>query len=176
MNTLSIILIISTLSVIFILHCIFKITFRNKEDVTGIMKNGYKAGSTGIEKFSDLNPAELSYKVIGNIDGRKLTNCPQSKWRHSTANEKLLFNSYAPQGTPLPILPSSSGKASMGPTVDGTENTPKDMFIFAHNQCKPECCPSTYSCDKGCICTTEQQRKFIGETRGNNKKIINDEF
>ena len=51
------------------------------------------------------------------------------------------------------------------------------MFMFAYNQCRPECCPSTYSCDKGCVCTTEQQRKFIGVTRGNNKTTAhNNEF
>ena len=36
------------------------------------------------------------------------------------------------------------------------------------------CCPSTYTTDKGCCiftCTTEQQRKFIGEQRGNNKNF-----
>lgn len=47
------------------------------------------------------------------------------------------------------------------PTVDGTKNTPKSLFTFAYNKCSPACCPSTFSCDKGCVCTTEQQRKFI---------------
>ena len=45
------------------------------------------------------------------------------------------------------------------------------MFIFAYNKCSPECCPSTYSCDKGCVCTTKQQRKFIN-TRGNNRSNL----
>ena len=40
------------------------------------------------------------------------------------------------------------------------------MFMFAYNQCRPECCPSTFSCDHGCVCTTEQQRNFIN-SRGN---------
>ena len=26
------------------------------------------------------------------------------------------------------------------------------LFIFDKAKCRPECCPSTYSCDRGCIC------------------------
>ena len=52
-------------------------------------------------------------------------------------------------------------------SIDGVDKR-KKMFMFTYNQCRPECCPSTYSCDKGCVCTTKQQRKFIN-TRGNNQ-------
>ena len=48
-----------------------------------------------------------------------------------------------------------------GPSVDGKANSPNALFMFAHNKCHPGCCPSTYSCDHGCVCTTEHQRKFI---------------
>ena len=58
------------------------------------------------------------------------------------------------------------------PPVDGNPESRRKMFMFAYNKCSPECCPSTYSCDRGCICTTEQQRKFIN-TRGNNRKKDN---
>ena len=35
------------------------------------------------------------------------------------------------------------------------------MFMFRKNKCSPDCCPSTYSCSGGCVCTTEEQRKRI---------------
>jgi type II secretory pathway pseudopilin PulG len=43
------------------------------------------------------------------------------------------------------------------------------LLIFTNNQCKPECCDSTLSCDGGgCVCTTPDQRDFINR-RGNNR-------
>ena len=42
------------------------------------------------------------------------------------------------------------------------------LFYFANNQCKPECCGATLSCDGGCVCTTPGQRNFIN-TRGGNR-------
>ena len=87
-------------------------------------------------------------------------------------NTRLYKNVVVPQGNQLPLKSTVVSDVSIGPTLDGTCNTPNDMFMFSRNQCRPECCPSTYSCDKGCICTTEQQRRFIGETRGNNKTVL----
>ena len=58
------------------------------------------------------------------------------------------------------------------PPVDGNPESRKKMFMFAYNKCSPECCPSTYTCDRGCVCTTAQQRKFINK-RGNNKSKDN---
>jgi hypothetical protein len=53
-----------------------------------------------------------------------------------------------------------------GPEI---EVGPDSLFIFANNQCKPECCGSTLSCDGGCVCTTPKQRDFIN-TRGGNRR------
>ena len=53
---------------------------------------------------------------------------------------------------------------SLGPSIDGNTNSHNNMFMFAYNQCKLECCPSTYSCDGGCICSTKTKRNF-GRTR-----------
>lgn len=52
-----------------------------------------------------------------------------------------------------------------GPPV---EVGPDNLFIFKNNQCKPECCGATLSCDGGCVCTTPDQRDFINR-RGNNR-------
>jgi hypothetical protein len=51
-----------------------------------------------------------------------------------------------------------------GPEI---EVGPDNLFIFANNQCKPECCGATLSCDGGCVCTTSKQRDFINSRGGN---------
>jgi hypothetical protein len=46
------------------------------------------------------------------------------------------------------------------------------LLIFTNNQCKPECCGSTMSCDGGgCVCTTPDQREFINLRGGNRGKM-----
>ena len=54
------------------------------------------------------------------------------------------------------------------PTVDGGSNSPKHLFMFAYNKSSPECCPSTYSSSRGCVCMSQAQRDFINK-RGMNK-------
>lgn len=41
------------------------------------------------------------------------------------------------------------------------------MFMFADNQFKPECCPSTYTTGSGCACITQEQVTYINERGGN---------
>ena len=68
---------------------------------------------------------------------------------------------YPPSSTVLFTPPSSSEDVSV------SDASPNDMFMFAHNQASPECCPSTYSTSTGCICTTQQQRDMINRRGGN---------
>jgi len=60
------------------------------------------------------------------------------------------------------------GPAPNEPTL-GPEITPgpDNLFLFKNNQCKPECCPGSYSCGSGCVCTTSKQRDFIASRGGN---------
>ncbi len=51
-----------------------------------------------------------------------------------------------------------------GPPV---EIGPDNLFYFKNNQCKPECCGATLSCDGGCVCSTPEQRSFINSRGGN---------
>jgi hypothetical protein len=69
----------------------------------------------------------------------------------------------------------NKGKLNLGyqdnnppPSVDGTNDGPKSMFMFTNNVCHPGCCPSTYTCDHGCVCTNKQQRDYI--SRGGSVK------
>lgn len=57
------------------------------------------------------------------------------------------------------------------PSVDGTGKSPKSMFVFAYNKCSPDCCGDDggYSCNGGCVCLTNKQKKYFGERAWNNK-------
>jgi len=80
---------------------------------------------------------------------------------------------YTPQGTSVPFeigkIPNKINTNNI--SVNGRKDGPKSMFMFAYNKYSPACCPSTYSTSKGCICMTDDQKKFINNrgniTRGN---------
>jgi hypothetical protein len=82
---------------------------------------------------------------MGPFDAVGLT-CPDgvSKWKCNTPNEPL-----------------------RGPAF---EPGPDSLFMFKNNQCKPECCPSSYTCDGGCVCSTPDQRQVIASRGGNRTK------
>jgi len=106
--------------------------------------------------------------VIGSYDNIKFdTNCGDEGWRKPPCNPPIKSNyMFLPQGTPLPL------KNEMI-----YSELPKDsMYIFAQSYASPDCCPSTFSTDRGCVCTTEFQRKYIGEQRGANKSYDNYSF
>ncbi len=88
--------------------------------------------------------AKAAYQAIGPYDGVRLpTGNPVSDWRYTKPNEPM--NGYFP-------------KFEVGPD---------NLFMFKDNQCKPECCGASFSCDGGCVCTSPEQRKFINERGGN---------
>ena len=106
-----------------------------------------------------------------------LPHCANDAWRYPTpgvsSKNKIKVNQFSHY---MPVSPDYTELQSLGPSVDGSHNSPENMFMFAHNECKPECCPSTFSCSGGCVCATKKQTKF-GKTRGNNKTLsINNQF
>ena len=121
--------------------------------------------------YESMNkPAALQYSmgngVPGSFDGIKLK--PKGdKWRKDPSNMKPLKGKfYVPQGTPLPL-------AHEVQYVD----LPKDsMFYFDKNQNSNSCCSATFSTSTGCVCTTKEQRDFIGQHRGGNKNYYDDSF
>jgi hypothetical protein len=58
-------------------------------------------------------------------------------------------------------------------SVDGTMSgkTPKSMFMFAYNKCDVKCCGESggYGCNGGCVCLTNEQKKFMSNRGYNNK-------
>lgn len=108
--------------------------------VTYMAKQGEKKEKEAFKNFSPA-AAKGAYQPIGAFDGIKLQTGNSSDWRYTAPNEALK----GPQG-------------QLGPD---------NMFMFKNNQCKPECCGSTFSCDGGCVCTTPDQRNFINARGGN---------
>lgn len=109
------------------------------------------------------DPAPLNYSmgkgVLGSYDNKSVSN-GKCAWRKEPCNNSLTRGPiYVPQGTPLPL--ANEERAVMPPD--------DSMFLFSHNTASLDCCPATYTTDRGCVCTTEQQRKYVGEMRGGNK-------
>ena len=104
---------------------------------------GFRNKSEGFASYSLANGggAKDSYESIGPYDGVRLPTGNSSGWRYTAPNEPLT-----------------------GPEV---EPGPDNLFMFKNNQCKPECCGASFSCDGGCVCTTPKQRDFLNGRGGN---------
>ena len=113
-------------------------------------KAGKRPGSKqGFTNYSGV-PAGTGagYQAMGAFDGVKLeTGNKISQWRYTSPNEPL--------------------KGNFPKFELGQDN----LFMFKDNQCKPECCGSSFSCDGGCVCTTPDQRDFINKRGGNRSSL-----
>jgi hypothetical protein len=96
--------------------------------------------------LSNAGPAKGS--PMGPFDEVRLsTGNNVSSWRYNHPNEPL--------------------EGNYPPFKLGMDN----LFMFKDNQCKPECCDSSFACDSGgCVCTTPEQRNFIN-SRGGNRTV-----
>ena len=90
---------------------------------------------------ADIN----DYVETGDGYGNILYKQPESK-------HKLLEKTSTVFGHTLPYKPTTNA-----PIDNGNE----PLFMFGKNKCSPNCCPSTYACSGGCVCTTEEQRNRI---------------
>ena len=127
--------------------------------------------NNNLKYISSLRPR--TNKVSGkmsNLDGICMSTGNKDSWMKSPSNISLNSNNglYTVQGSNLPPKPIISDPTSLsGPPIDGVDGSPNKLFMLANNKVSPDCCPSTFSTSTGCLCTTEQQRKFVN-TRGNN--------
>jgi len=86
--------------------------------------------------------AKDNYQPMGAYDGVQLkTGNTTSTWRYTAPNEKLLGDEFVPG--------------------------PDNLFLFKNNQCKPECCGASFSCNGGCVCTSPEQRQYLASRGGN---------
>lgn len=82
---------------------------------------------------------------------------------------------YAPMSSYDGVIkvPEHGLSAWRGPSPNesllGPDGVPSDdnLYLFKNNKCKPECCPASFSCGGGCVCTTEKQRDLINSRGGN---------
>lgn len=116
----------------------------------------------------NIQGASLNYNIANGVNvsysNKILDPGGNSKWRHQPNNLTTNNNRrFIPQGHQLPL-------ASESKYVLPVQNS---MFYFNNNKVSMACCTSTYTTDMGCVCTTPEQRKFIGEQRGNNKNYPN---
>lgn len=116
------------------------------EGFADLRRDGSGNGVVGEEKFMDYLSNGFVTAPIGSYDGVNIA----AGW--PAASQGFRFKN--------PNVPMA------GPPV---EVGPDNLFIFKNNECKPECCGATLSCDGGCVCTTPEQRDFIN-TRGGNRK------
>ena len=151
-NTRLIIIVITLLIGLFVCYTQMKEQFSNYAPV---LHNMGKCGGIKYNLQNNIYPLGMSYANL------KLN--PQPKPEYPLVSDVTIFS---PVGDGIKL--TQDPVAHRYPTVDGQEGSPKHMFILAHNQSRPECCPSTYSNSIGCVCTTEQQRKYIN-TRGGNR-------
>jgi hypothetical protein len=112
-------------------------------DVNNQKANGKRAGGVK-EGFVNLSNNEL------NIDDSYTMGWVQTAKRYASGmGNKNRLNTYKDNvGTPVP-LPEG------------------ELFFFADNKFKPECCPSTYSNSMGCACLSQDQVNYINQRGGN---------
>jgi hypothetical protein len=92
--------------------------------------------------LEDAAGSKAAYQPMGAYDGVQLkTGNTTSSWRYTAPDEKLLGDKFVPG--------------------------PDSLFLFKNNQCKPECCGASFSCDGGCVCTTPDQRQYLASRGGN---------
>jgi len=91
-----------------------------------------------------LQNASATDASMGPYDGVKLSTGNDSAWRYTAPNEPLNGPAFVP----------------------GDDS----LFMFKNNQCKPECCGASFSCNGGCVCTTPEQRQYIAGRGGNRSR------
>lgn len=102
--------------------------------------------------------------VTGNYDGLKLKNGTKPDY-NILSGDKVAYHS--PVGDAYALNPDTYMTPTYAP-IDGKLGSPQMMSMFAYNRSSPECCPSTFSSDRGCVCMSQAQRDFIN-SRGNQK-------
>ena len=101
----------------------------------------------------------------GNYDGMVLKS---GKLPHQIlSSDKVAYNS--PVGDAYALNPDPESVKGY-PTIDGKKGSPKQAFMMAYNRSSPDCCPSTFSSSRGCVCLSQEQSDFINR-RGHQKSV-----
>jgi len=126
----------------------------------------YKMGPMSGLKLKESDG--LNQHAFSTFDGLKLHNTKSGcGWRHPPCDVPLLskVDITTPVGEDITL--TNDPVSYSFPTIDGDKNSPQKMFMLAHNQSSPKCCPSTFSTDRGCVCLTKKQSNYINGRGGN---------
>lgn len=135
---------------------------------------GHKMGPLSGIKLDNGN--SLHHLDKPSYDGLKLSHKESDcGWRHPPCDIPLhkSVDITTPVGDDVALTDDPASYSF--PTIDGDPNSPQKLFMFAHNQVSPKCCPSTFSTDRGCVCLTQKQRDLING-RGGNRKLEHHNF
>lgn len=123
----------------------------------------YSMGNCGGVYATGTGSIERNDRIY---DGLKINNGEKPDYK-ILPNDKVAYHS--PVGDAYSLNPDKSMSINY-PSVDGKDDSAKHMFMMAYNRSSPECCPSTYSSSRGCVCMSDAQRNFINR-RGSNKNM-----
>jgi len=100
---------------------------------------------------------------MGTYDGLCLSGLTTKTNYHLVENDKV----YSYMGVQYPPEEKSTEDDVLdGPAIDGDEDSPHKLSMFANNMTSINCCgDSPYVSSSGCICMTKKQKQFI-QNRG----------
>ena len=171
-NTVKLLTLIGIITIVFVIvYCLnmFSIFRLKDHHLYGKQKLGYSRGTSGIdhlvENYNDpmnviqknINKQSMNPNKIGQYDGLKLEQNENDQMNRTVFESN--DNNVVIQGYSVPLE-----NELVQPIEDSSK---KSMFIFKNNESNPNCCPSTFSDSKGCICTSEEQRDYINKRGGN---------
>jgi xanthine dehydrogenase molybdopterin-binding subunit B len=130
------------------------------QDVKPVVSSGnlsyapidYSMGNTTTAACTPINIAEKVTQIPQAWDGLILQSRPRPEYPLITG-----MSIYSPIGDGITLTADDTSK----PSVDGDPSSPRQLFMLAYNQVRPECCPSEYSTSAGCVCLTQKQRAML---------------
>ena len=131
---------------------------RMRETFANFAAVDYSLGKCGGLNYAGRQDA---LPITGNYDNLKLSS--RTKPDYPLVSDVTIFS---PVGDGIKL--TSDPASHRFPTIDGKPDSARHLFMLAHNQSKPECCPSTFSSSLGCVCMSQAQRDMINQ-RGSNK-------
>ena len=131
--------------------------------------------------IENVTYADANYKYkMSDLDGMVLEK--KNEWRIMPKPDSVPLMSkreFIPQGHDVPLKPFISREENLDnvkpPFVDGREGSKRSMVMFDSNAVSLNCCPSTWSTDRGCVCFSDEQRDFVNK-RGGNRTYSGDQI
>jgi hypothetical protein len=62
---------------------------------------------------------------------------------------------------------ASSEPLPVGSSPANVQNDPNKLMLLANNKTSPDCCPSAFNNDTGCVCLTESDKQLFASRGGN---------